>query len=358
VQPIRILLVDDAVVVRRVLTDQLTRDPDLRVIGAAQNGVEGLKKLALRPDIVILDVEMPELDGLGALVEIRKREPKLPVVMFSSVTSKAAEATMKALAAGANDYVTKPSSQGLSLEQTIPELIHKIKLYVSAARRRADLASSTGTTFQQRKAPRTRPEIVLIGVSTGGPTALSAVLPQLSPTLRVPVVLVQHMPSALFTEALANSLNSLCTLSVKHASAGRALDAGTVWVAPGEKHTKVVRAPVGVIAKLTLDPPLNGTRPAVDALFISAAQVYGPAVLGVVLTGMGQDGLLGAEAIVKAGGSVIVQDEATSLIWGMPGAIARAGLASAVVPLSQVAREINMRVGVAAQELRLPSRSG
>lgn len=352
-QPLKVLLVDDAVVVRRVLSELLAKDPALEVVGTARDGRDGLDKLRLKPDIIVLDVEMPELDGLEMLTELRRRGDKTPVVMFSSVTARAAEATLSALAKGASDYVTKPTTRGSGIDQVVPELIAKLKLHGAAARRAKSRLQEAGPKLAQvalRRAPAVRPKVVVVAASTGGPIALSSFLARLSDRVAVPVLVVQHMPNAVFTEALTQSLSKLSKLPVEHACAGRSLVAGTVVVAPGGSHLVVGRSLSHgqPSTRLTLEPPLNGVRPAADALFKSAVDAYGAAVLGVVLTGMGQDGLHGAEAIVQAGGSVIVQDEVSSVIWGMPGAVAKAGLASAVLPLTELGAEVGRRLGLAS----------
>ncbi len=362
-QPLKVLLVDDAVVVRRALSDLLAKDPALEVVGTARDGRDGLDKLRLKPDIIVLDVEMPELDGLQMLSELRRRGDKTPVVMFSSVTARAAEATLAALAKGASDYVTKPTTRGSGIDQVVPELIAKLKLHGAAARRaksRVQEAAPKQANFVLRRAPAGRPRVVVVAASTGGPIALSSFLARLPEQLAVPVLVVQHMPTAVFTEALTQSLSKLSKLPVEHASAGRALAAGVVVVAPGGSHLVVGRSLSDgqPSTKLTLEPPLNGVRPAADALFKSAVAAYGPSVLGVVLTGMGQDGLHGAEAIVQAGGSVIVQDEASSVIWGMPGAVAKAGLASAVLPLTELGAEVGRRLGLASGAATTPKTRG
>jgi len=348
---LKVLLVDDAVVVRRVLAELLGKDASLEVVGAACNGRDGLDKLKLKPDVVVLDVEMPEMDGIEMLQEMRRRRLRLPVVMFSSVTQRAAEMTLRALSQGASDYVAKPTARGSTLDSVLPELVSKIKLHGAAARRAKDrgaqvkLAQSTPLVL--RRPPLQRPKVVVIAASTGGPIALSSLLARLPARLPVPAVVVQHMPDSVFTEALTESLAKLASLPVSHAKTGTKLGPGGIWVAPGGSHLALERAKLdgSVYARLTQDPPVNGVRPAADVLFSTAAQVYGAGVLGIVLTGMGQDGLRGAQTIISAGGSVVVQDEATSVVWGMPGAVARAGLASAILPLPELGAEVSKRFG-------------
>lgn len=347
---IRVLIVDDAVVVRRILTDALSSDPDLEVVTAA-NGRIALAKIAqINPDVITLDMEMPELDGLSTLRELRKTHPKLPVIMFSTLTERGAEATFNALAAGANDYVTKPANVGSvasAISRIKDELIPKLKALCG----RADTAPPAGRAepvvprLPQPSGPATasgRVEIVAIGVSTGGPNALSAMLPQLPADLPVPVVIVQHMPPV-FTKLLAARLDDACDLRVLEGAAGMPVLPGQVIVAAGGTHMVVERRAGRVQIATNNEPPENSCRPAVDALFRSVAATYGRAALGVVLTGMGSDGLRGCEHLREAGGRVLAQDEQTSVVWGMPGFVARAGLADRVLPLNEIAPEIVRR---------------
>lgn len=358
---IRVLVVDDAVVVRRIVTDVLAADPDIEVVGTAANGRLALAKLAqVTPDLVTLDIEMPELDGLATLVEIRKLHRRLPVIMFSTLTERAASATLDALARGASDYVTKPSNVGsvtLAQERIREELIPKIKALcgrkpLPAAPRPAP-AAAPRVALPPRNPLPTRVDLLAIGVSTGGPNALAAVIPALPADFPIPVVIVQHMPPV-FTRFLAERLGAMSALTVREGEEGAVLEPGAVWIAPGNYHMGLRRENDRVRLALTQDPPENSCRPAVDPLFRSAADAYGGRVLGVVLTGMGHDGLAGAEIITRAGGTVLAQDEATSVVWGMPGAVAGAGLADQVLPLERVASELILR----AQTGRLPRLPG
>ena len=344
--PIRVLIVDDAVVVRRLISDALSSDADIEVVGTAQNGRVGLEKIReLKPDAVVLDIEMPEMDGLAALAELRKTHPRLPVVMFSTVTERGAKATLDALALGANDYVTKPSNVGsavAAIEAVKRELIPKIKAFCH----RLPLAAAKVSSLPA-PAPAAKPavggiEIVAVGVSTGGPNVLAALLPTLIPKLPVPVVIVQHMPPV-FTRLLAERLAAKGPLPVREGAAGEVLRPGTVWIAPGDYHMVVARQASGVVLATNQDPPENSCRPAVDVLFRSVAQVYGARALAVVLTGMGHDGLRGCQAVRAAGGQILVQDRASSVVWSMPGAVAEAKLADQVLPLNELAAEINRR---------------
>lgn len=361
---IRVLIVDDAVVVRRLVGDILGADPQLEVVGTAANGKIALGKIEqLKPDILIMDVEMPEMDGLETLRELRKKWTRLPVIMFSTLTERGGVATLDALALGANDYVTKPANVGsvpLAIQRINEELIPKIKalcLRIAPAPAPAEALSSAGLpravspsvlSTAKRLTSMARPpakpiQILTIGVSTGGPNALAELLPTLPADFPVPVVIVQHMP-ALFTKLLAERLDSKAALKVTEANPGDILKPGQVWIAPGGFHLYVERVGQQVRLGTNQEPPENFCRPAVDVLFRSIAPVYGGHTLAVMLTGMGHDGLRGCEAIYNAGGQILAQDEATSVVWGMPGFVAQAGLADKVLPLSQLGSEIVRRV--------------
>jgi two-component system chemotaxis response regulator CheB len=350
------MIVDDAIVVRKALTDTLSRDPDLEVAGTASNGRLALAKLqSLRPDVILLDIEMPEMTGLETIPEIRKVLPKVPIIMFSTLTERGAEATLDALALGATDYVTKPSNSdmGSTSESIARDLIPKIKaLCRFHSRPQPHAAESPESPFGFGNLPiRTRPPaarasrlaIVTIGVSTGGPEALGVLLPKIPAQFPLPIVIAQHMPP-IFTGLLAKRLASKCTLPVRECQSGDILSPSCIWIAPGDYHMFIQREENRVVLRTNQGPRENYCRPAVDVLFRSVAQIYGVNSLGVILTGMGQDGLKGCEALCAAGASVIIQDEASSVVWGMPGFVARAGLAEKILPLSQIAGEINRRV--------------
>ncbi len=345
--PIRILVVDDSVVIRKLLSDTLSQDPELEVLAAASDGRIALAKIAqLHPDLITLDVEMPVMNGLETLAELRKLYPKLPVIMFSTLTERGASATLDALSLGASDYATKPSNTGspaVAIEAIRAELIPKIK------------ALCAGTSTKLKSLPPPRPvvrvrvpayrpfEIVAIGTSTGGPNALAEVLPRIPKDFPVPIVVVQHMPP-IFTRMLAERLASHSAISVEEGSSGVILSPGHSWIAPGNFHMTVVGAGLNWRLELNQSPPEHSCRPAVDALFRSVAAVCRANVLGVVMTGMGSDGVKGAQQIREAGGEVIIQDEASSVVWGMPGLVYAAGQADAVYPLDQLAPEITRRV--------------
>jgi two-component system chemotaxis response regulator CheB len=343
---IRVLVVDDSALVRRLVTTSLSLDPGVEVAGVAAHGREAIELVeTLKPDAVTLDIEMPILDGLGALAEIRKRHPHLPVIMFSTLTEKGATKTLEALSLGASDFVTKPSnttSMAESMASVREQLIPKVKALVGARR----------IVGEGRERPRpapapvrlvapstATPEVLLVGCSTGGPDALSRVLEGLPGSLPVPVLVVQHMPP-LFTTMFADRLNRVSALTVREAVEGDVPTAGEVLVAPGGFHLRVSRTAGVVRAHLDDGPQENFCRPAVDALFRSAAQAYGGAAVALILTGMGSDGLVGCRLLGEAGARIVVQDEASSVVWGMPGAVATAGLAHDVLALDDIAGKL------------------
>jgi two-component system, chemotaxis family, protein-glutamate methylesterase/glutaminase len=354
--PIRVLIVDDAVVVRKALANGLSHDPDLEVVGTASNGRLALAKLqTLRADVILLDIEMPEMNGLEAIPEIRKILPKAPIIMFSTLSERGAEATLEALSLGATDYVTKPSNMdtGSTSASITAELIPKIRAlcHLPMAPRTPHGGAPLPSPKEQKAVVRTRTppfrpariHIVTIGVSTGGPDALGILLPSIPAKFPLPIVVAQHMPPV-FTAMLAKRLSEKCAVPVRECASGDVLEPGCVWIAPGDYHMVVEREENRVVLRTNQGPRENFCRPAVDVLFRSVAQTYGANSLGVILTGMGQDGLKGREALCAAGASVIIQDEASSVVWGMPGFVARAGQAEKILPLNQIAGEINRRV--------------
>jgi len=345
-QPTRILIVDDSAVVRKVLSHMLASDPAIVVAGTAGNGGQALMRIPdVKPDLITLDIEMPGMDGLETLVEIRKLYPKLPVIMFSTLTERGATATLDALARGASDYVTKPSAAGgleFSRERVRDELIRKIKSLCSV---RVPQPMLLATPPRSPDRPLARIDVVAIGTSTGGPNALAALIPQFPADLPVPVVVVQHMPP-LFTRLLAERLNGLSRLRVREGKSGERLERGQVWIAPGDQHMTVERKGAEFVLGTNHDAQENSCRPAVDVLFRSVAQVYGANVLAVVLTGMGADGTRGSAVIREAGGDVFVQDEASSVVWGMPGSVVAASLADRIYPLGGIGPEVVRRVSV------------
>lgn len=349
---IRVLVVDDSVVIRKLLTDILSSDPEIEVVGGAASGAIALAKIQqVNPDLVTLDVEMPGMSGLETLVELRKLYPKLPIIMFSSLTERAATTTLDALARGATDYLTKPStgSREASIDYVRSQLLPKVRILagIKAKPASAPVAPTPSvTTFVERRNPpmNTTPRILAVGASTGGPNALSAMFSEFPKDFPLPIVIVQHMPP-LFTKLFADRMTASCALPFHEATHGELLRAGHAYVAPGDYHMRVHNEAGQYRLLLDQAPPENSCRPAVDVLFASVAEHFGAATLAVILTGMGQDGLRGCELVHHRNGQVVVQDEATSVVWGMPGFVARAGLAQAVLPLSQVATEILRRVG-------------
>jgi two-component system, chemotaxis family, protein-glutamate methylesterase/glutaminase len=347
-KPIRILVVDDSVVIRKLLTDTLSGDSALEVVGTASDGRIALTKLSeLKPDLITLDIEMPVMNGLETLAVIRKLHPKLPVIMFSTLTEHGAAATLEALSLGASDYASKPSSAenfATAVERIRAELISKIKALCSAVPIKIPaFVVTTGPAV--KTGPRTNPriEIVAIGTSTGGPNALAEVLPHIPRDFPVPIVIVQHMPP-IFTRMLAERLASKAMIPIEEGTAGVVLSSAHAWIAPGNFHMQVIRTGLRSSLSLNQAAPENSCRPAVDVLFRSVAKAYGSNVLGVVMTGMGSDGVRGAREIREAGGSVIIQDEPSSVIWGMPGLVHASGLEDASYPLDQLAGEITRRV--------------
>lgn len=341
---IRVLVVDDSVVIRRLVTQALSEDPEIEVVGVAANGRIALDRIPqLNPDVITLDIEMPEMDGLQTLRRLRAEYPKVRAIMFSTLTERGAAVTLEALSLGASDYVAKPANVGsldVSVKRLRDELLPKIKQFfirpAAAARPPQRAAAPSPAGF--RPAARER-RVVVIGCSTGGPNALSMIFPALPAALPVPIVLVQHMPP-LFTRLLAERLEAQSKIQVREAQGGEELQAGVALVAPGDHHMVLQRKGARVVTDLNQEPPENSCRPAADVLFRSVAEIYGGDAVAVVLTGMGQDGLRGIELLKSQGAHVIAQDEASSVVWGMPGFVARAGLADEVTPIEQVAQRI------------------
>lgn len=349
-RPIRVLIVDDSVVIRRLVTQVLSEDPAIEVAGVAANGIIALARIPqVNPDVVSLDIEMPEMDGIETLRRIRKQFPAVRVIMFSTLTARGADKTLEALSLGANDYVTKPANVGSldrSMEKLRGELIPKIKqFFETALPPPASLPAPAAVKPVSTYTPVVpyKPEVVAIGVSTGGPNALAQIFPEFPADFPLPILVVQHMPP-LFTRMLAERLCNQSHLQVVEAADGMAVEPGHAFIAPGDYHMQVLRRDQRLIVRLDQGPPQNSCRPAVDVLFSSLAKVCGGRVLGVVLTGMGHDGLRGAQELKSQGASVLAQDQASSVVWGMPGAVATAGLADKVLTLKGVVPEILRRV--------------
>ena len=400
--PIRVLVVDDSAVMRRLVRSCLESEPDIEVVGVAKNGREGLEKMeALDPDLVTLDVEMPILNGLETLTELRKRRRRVPVIMFSTLTERGAHATIEALTLGASDYATKPSGVSNLTEgkqRVRADLLPKVRALAASQRRRlsARLARTPGPLPRRvppppavaptpapesgvavpstlRSPPQPPPrrtsiprgpplpvvippnqtparrvrrgrglgriDTVVIGVSTGGPQALAELVETLPANLSVPILIVQHMPP-LFTRMLAERLDSRSELRFVEATDGMAVTPGVGYLAPGDFHMVLEMRSGQPIVALNQAAPVNSCRPAADVLFRSVARHLGPTTLAVVLTGMGRDGADGCTAIAAAGGRLLVQDRDSSVVWGMPGAVVGAGLEPLVLPLSDIGPEI------------------
>jgi two-component system chemotaxis response regulator CheB len=346
----KVLVVDDAMLIRRMVTDVLAADPAIEIVGEATNGRIALQKIEqLNPDLVTLDVEMPEMNGLQTLKAIRKTHPRLPVIMFSAVTERGAADTLEALHYGASDYVTKPAgaagkdtAQARIREDLIPK-IKSLCRVVTGVQALKSMGAKAPAAFTLRPLGSSiSADVVAISLSTGGPAAIGEIAAKLPADFRVPLMVVPHM-APMFTRFFAERLATQTRLKVVEATDGEAVQPGVIYVAPGEAHLTLQRRNGASVLVLSQDPPVHGHRPAADVLFRSVAEVYGSRALGLVLTGMGQDGVSGCEAITTAGGRVIVQDEATSVVWEMAGLVAKAGLADAVMPLADIAGELTRR---------------
>ena len=357
---IRVLIVDDSAVMRRIMMATLLKHAEIEVVGTSANGLKAIEDIKrIKPDIVTMDVEMPEMDGLAALKEIRTFDRSLPIIMFSSLTGRGSEATLDALTLGATDYVAKPanvSDSDAALRVLEELLIPKIKLLGAKRLRSAGVMAAgapapalPSTKVEPMVTAQNRGQVVAldalcIGVSTGGPAALAQLFQAWTVPFSVPLFIVQHMPPK-FPKLLAARLSTLGANCAVEASDGQEPKAGHAYLAPGGRHMEVYRNAAGkVMIRLTDNPPECSCRPSVDVLFRSAAKVYGHRLLAMVLTGMGSDGLKGAGQIVRDGGEVLAQDEGSSVIWGMPGAVVNAHLATKVLSLVDMADEIAARL--------------
>lgn len=361
-KPIRVMLCDDSALMRRLIKTAMKSDPDVLVVSEAENGQDALDKLFdAKPDIIVMDVEMPVMDGIDAVRHIRKRTTKLPIIMFSSLTKRGAEATLDAVDAGATDFATKPANAGQigeAMAHVRNDLIKKIHQWARPPVIAPPKPIQTNRPPQFKPAPEASslspqpspvptadggqlvsPSAIAIGVSTGGPQALAKLVTNLPVDFPVPILIAQHMPPV-FTGLLAKRLNAAKGHDVREATDGDELRPGQILIAPGDHHMVVTRDSAVVRARLNQDAPENSCRPAVDPLFRSIAKCFGKRSLGVILTGMGKDGEKGALELRNCGARIFVQDEASSVVWGMPGNLVRCGLADRVLPLEQIAMEM------------------
>ena len=366
------MVVDDSVVIRGLISRWIGAEPDMEVAASLRTGLEAVNQLdRIKPDVAVLDIEMPELDGISALPKLLAKKRDLIVIMASTLTRRNAEISFKALSLGASDYIPKPETTREPQAADIfhHDLIQKIRTFGAKLRRASPPSHARAFTAQPTLAPahepalrpaphpvasamptqanaKTRPfsphapRVLLIGSSTGGPQALMSVVTELGPVIdRYPVLITQHMPPT-FTTLLAEPLARSSKRPAHEAIDGEVVKPGTIYLAPGGRHMRVVRHGADVAIALDDGPPVNFCKPAVDPLFTSATEVWQTGTFAAVLTGMGSDGMRGGKEIVAAGGNVIAQDEATSVVWGMPGAAAHAGICSAILPLNQIAPKI------------------
>ncbi|MEM8985482.1 MAG: chemotaxis response regulator protein-glutamate methylesterase [Pseudomonadota bacterium] len=366
-KPIRVMVVDDSAVIRGLVSSWVKSEPDLEVAASCFNGLDALRHIrASRAEVVVLDIEMPDMDGLTALPKLIQAAPGVKIVMSSTLTQKNAEISIRALSMGAADYIPKPqSTQEITASSDFrADLIEKVRTLGAASRglhapapapgrpaaprpktSSAAWTKSSGAVSLLRLQPRRR-EIIAIGSSTGGPQALSKVLGDIGKRVSVPILITQHMPK-MFTAILAEHISKSAGRPCEEAKDGETISNGRIYLAPGDFHMRVVDKGGRKCLQLSQDPPINYCRPAVDPMFESVAQHYGASALGVVLTGMGNDGADGGRQISQAGGALIAQDEATSVVWGMPGATAHTGACHKVSPLGQVGADIiNITQGV------------
>ena len=350
------MLVDDSVVIRGMISRWLSSEPDIVVAASLRTGLEAVNRVErINPDIAILDIEMPELDGISALPQLLAKKRNLIVIMASTLTRRNAEISFKALALGASDYIPKPEStrESSAAETFRHDLVQKIRHLGAKVRRtspaahshapvadRALRAPAVAVPIVRRNFSTQNPRVLLIGSSTGGPQALMNLVAEIGPVIdRFPVLITQHMPPT-FTTILAEHLARASHRPAHEAIDGEAVKPGHIYLAPGGRHMRVTRQGTGAVIALDDGAPINFCKPAVDPMFTSAIEAWHGSILALILTGMGSDGMRGGKDIVAAGGSVIAQDEATSVVWGMPGAAAHAGICSAVLPLNQIAPKL------------------
>ncbi len=339
----RVMICDDSLVIRGAVARMLESDPAIRVVAKVSNGRAAIEELSrTEVDVLVLDIEMPVLDGMAALPLLLRADPGLRVIMASTLTTRGADIAMRALRLGAADYVPKPSSIGTKGDEVFQrEIIEKVKGLARLRRRPAQASTAQPPTVKLALRPKTAlaPRLLAVGSSTGGPQALFSLFQGLGRSVEVPVVLTQHMPPT-FTPILAEHITRLGGMPCAEARDGEPLSPGRIYLAPGDRHLLVEASRTGLAARLTTDPPENFCRPAVDPMLRSASQACDGRVLVAMLTGMGHDGLAGTRQVIAAGGTAIAQDEATSVVWGMPGAVAQAGLCHAVLPLPAMAPKL------------------
>lgn len=347
---VRVMIVDDSLVIRGFVARALESDPSFKVVSTASNGQLAVDLLRRIPaDVIILDIEMPVMDGLTAIPKLKEIDPGVQIVMASTLTQKNAEISIKALSLGATDYLPKPSAR----EMAVPgEFQRNLRIKVKAlaalawknnvrqAYKSRILPAFVSALSEKKKIdlrpmPQFKPNVIAIGSSTGGPQALFEVIKSMGPGLAQPIVITQHMPPS-FTTILADHITKQCNVTCVEAKEGDVLRSGHYYIAPGDFHMIVSKNHNEPLVHTVKEPPENYCRPSVDPMLRSLVGVYGSRILVVILTGMGQDGLKGAEAVINAGGAVIAQDEATSIVWGMPGAVAVSGFCSSVLPLADV----------------------
>jgi two-component system, chemotaxis family, protein-glutamate methylesterase/glutaminase len=361
-EPLRVMVVDDSVVIRGLIARWVGSEPDMVVAASLRTGLDAVNQIErVNPDVAVLDIEMPELDGISALPLLLAKKPNLIIIMASTLTRRNAEISFKALSLGASDYIPKPEStrEPAAAETFRHDLIQKIRHLGAKVRRAVAPSPPLAPGLDRPREPLLRamtpvaqpqlmrrafsaqaPRALLIGSSTGGPQALMTLVTQLGPVIdRFPVLITQHMPPT-FTTILAEHLARASHRPAHEAVDGEIVKAGKIYLAQGGRHMRVARHGADVVIALDDGPPVNFCKPAVDPLFTSAIDVWQGGVLAVVLTGMGSDGMRGGKEIVAAGGSVIAQDEASSVVWGMPGAAANAGICAAVLPLNQIAPKL------------------
>ena len=340
--PIRVMVVDDSAIVRGLITRTLKSDPRIEVTASCSNGEMAVAQAAKRPlDVIILDIEMPVMDGLAALPKLQQVNPQARIVMASTLTQRNAGISLRAMALGAADYIAKPTTDRLNASAEFHrDLIHKV---IALGQSKKPMPSRPASLRLPEKSPlllrggaMRRPRIIAIGSSTGGPQALLTLLGALPPAVNCPIVIAQHMP-ATFTTVLAQHIARASGRPCTEATHRMEIKSGSIFLAPGDYHFQLAREGAGYVARLSQTAPENFCRPSVDPLFRSVAELFGAESCAVMLTGMGSDGCGGAKIMAAAGAPVIAQDEATSVVWGMPGAVAQAGICSAILPLPQIA---------------------